>query len=232
MTLMILRTGHRLLLIRVMPIWLTDPEGPYSQGSPGTTAVGDITGNGLNDIVVAGDGRGATYYYEAVEADETCSLKFKRAALYDDPASMPAEVKLYDIDGDGELEILGTVYDTSFAKDSSAASVFIWKHISEAECPEIADFDEDGNCLLSKEELKAYRDAHKIRHKAEKAALKVSQQDEKDYLKSLNGLLSKEELKLLKNDLKAKHKTEKDALKVSQSEDKETYKRLKDEYAE
>ena len=81
---------------------MTDPVVRTRQGSPGFAAVGDITGDGLNDIVVAGDGRGATYYYEAVEADEGCSLKFKRAALYDDPASMPAEVKLYDIDGDGD----------------------------------------------------------------------------------------------------------------------------------
>jgi len=120
------------------------PGGPYSQGSPGFAAVGDITGNGLADMVVAGDGRGATYYYEAVEADGACSLNFKRAALYDDPASMPAEVKLYDIDGDGELEILGTVYDTSLAKDSSSGSVFIWKSISDTDSDGIIDAED--NC--------------------------------------------------------------------------------------
>ena len=114
------------------------PGGPLSQGSPGFAAVGDVNHDGLNDLVVAGDGRGAIYYYEAVQADEGCSLKFKRTALYDDPASMPAEVKLYDIDGDGELEVLGTVYDTSFAKNSSSGSVFIWKRMcqGDSDCPE------------------------------------------------------------------------------------------------
>ena len=29
---------------------------------------------------------------------------------------MPAEVKLYDIDSDGKLEVLGTAYDTSLSK--------------------------------------------------------------------------------------------------------------------
>ena len=123
------------------------PGGPYGQGSPGFAAVGDITGNGLADMVVAGDGRGSTYYYEAVEADAICSLKFKRAALYEDPASMPAEIKLYDIDGDGELEILGTVYDTSFAKDSSSGSVFIWKMISQVGCSKDSDCSAGEKCL-------------------------------------------------------------------------------------
>jgi len=123
------------------------PGGPYSQGSPGHTAVGDIMQDGLNDIVVAGDGRGAVYYYEATEADEGCSLKFKRSALYDDPGSMPAEVKLYDIDGDGELEVLGTVYDTSQAKDSSSASVFIWKMLSQTQCIEDSDCSDGFSCF-------------------------------------------------------------------------------------
>jgi len=124
--------------------------GPYSQGSPGFAAVGDITGNGLADMVVAGDGRGSTYYYEAVQADGACSLKFKRAALYEDPASMPAEVKFYDMDGDGELEILGTVYDTSFSKYSAdenysaSGSVFIWKLLPDSDFDGIVDAED--NC--------------------------------------------------------------------------------------
>ena len=126
--------------------------GPFGQGSPGTTVVDDITGNGLSDIVVAGDGRGAVYYYEAMEADADCSLKFGRATLYDDPASMPAEVKVYDLDGDGELEVLATVYDTSFAKNSSSGSVFIWKKVAEPGCSDNSDCEagygcQDGVCI-------------------------------------------------------------------------------------
>jgi hypothetical protein len=120
--------------------WIDRPGGPLGQGSPGHAAVGDVTGNGLADLVVAGDGRGALYYYEAVEAGEGCSLKFKRAALYDDPACMGAEIKLYDIDGDGNLEIVATVFDTSQAKDSSSGSVFIWKLIKDPVLVELAEF--------------------------------------------------------------------------------------------
>lgn len=116
--------------------WIDRPGGPYSQGSPGHAAVGDVTRNNLSDLVVAGDGRGALYYYEAVAADGACSLKFKRGALYDDPACMGAEIKLYDMDDDGDLEILATVYDTSFAKDSSSGSVFIWERVCyDSDCP-------------------------------------------------------------------------------------------------
>ena len=108
--------------------------GPYSQGSPGFASVGDITGDSMADVVAAGDGRGALYYYEAVEADGACSLQFKRGALYDDPASMPADIQLYDVDNDGELEILATVYDTSQAKDSSSGSVFLWDRTAQSDC--------------------------------------------------------------------------------------------------
>ncbi len=104
------------------------PGGPYSQGSPGMAAAGDVGGDSANDLVVAGDGHGSLYYYENVNNDGGgCDMKFKRTALYSDPASMPAEIKLYDMDDDGQLEILATVYDTSLAKNSSSGSVFIWK---------------------------------------------------------------------------------------------------------
>lgn len=112
--------------------WIDRPGGAYSQGSPGHAAVGDVNGDGLADIVVAGDGAGVVYYYEA--DDFNGCLTFRRTVLYKDPACMSAEVKLYDIDGDGKLEILATVYDTSVAKDSSSGSVFIWKRTVEPEC--------------------------------------------------------------------------------------------------
>jgi hypothetical protein len=62
---------------------------------------------------------------------------------------MPAEVKLYDIDGDGRLEVLGTAYDTSQSKVSppTSSSVFIWKFIPEAECTEDSDCSEGYACV-------------------------------------------------------------------------------------
>jgi len=122
------------------------PGGPYEQGSPGFARVGDISGNGLSDLVVAGDGRGAVYYYEAGAQNETC-LNFDRTALWDDPASMPANVQLFDLDGDGGLEIAANVYDTSFAKDNSAGSIFIWKLLPQAECAEDSDCSEGYACV-------------------------------------------------------------------------------------
>ena len=75
-----------------------------------------LTGDGLSDLVVAGDGRGAVYYYQAEEPDGC--LTFRRAALWDNAASMSAGVQLYDLDNDGSLEVVAAVYDTSMSKDA------------------------------------------------------------------------------------------------------------------
>lgn len=58
----------------------------------------------------------------------------------------------------------------------------------EAICPyplEAWEFDEDGNCAFSKDELKAAKTFYKDEHKAEKDALKESQGEDKALLKSL-----------------------------------------------
>jgi len=60
---------------------------------------------------------------------------------------MSAEVKLYDIDGDGSLEILATVFDTSVLKDSSSGSVFVWKYSPDMSCTENSDCDEGYECV-------------------------------------------------------------------------------------
>ncbi len=41
-------------------------KGPLGQGSPGLVRAEDINGDGLSELIVAGDGKGAVYYYEAV----------------------------------------------------------------------------------------------------------------------------------------------------------------------
>jgi len=51
------------------------------------------------------------------------------------------------------------------------------------ECPEIAAWDADENCLLSKRELKGLKDFFKTKHKAEKTDLKESQSEDKQFIK-------------------------------------------------
>ena len=86
----------------------------------------DISGDGYPDLVVPGDGKGAVYYYES-QGRSAGKLQFKRAALYKDPACMPGDAQIVDIDGDGNLEIVSVIYDTSVAKDSTSSSIFIFK---------------------------------------------------------------------------------------------------------
>jgi len=86
----------------------------------------DINGDGYPDLVVPGDGKGALYYYES-DRKLGRKLQFKRAALYKDPGCMPGESKIVDIDGDGKLEIVSVIYDTSVAKDTKSGSIFIFK---------------------------------------------------------------------------------------------------------
>ncbi|MCP4717492.1 MAG: VCBS repeat-containing protein [Deltaproteobacteria bacterium] len=117
----------------------TTPSGALSQGSPGMVKAGDFNGDGLTDLVVAGDGKGAHYYYEAQENGDG-HLAFSRAALYQDPACMPAEVVIDDIDGDGDLEIIAPVVDTSVAKDLSASSIFIFEN-TDYTLIDLASFD-------------------------------------------------------------------------------------------
>ena len=121
------------------------PGGPYSQGSPGSVKAGDITGDGFPDLVLAGDGKGAVYYYESQGLSDT-TLAFKRAALYRDPACMPGEPDIDDLDGDGHMDIVAVIYDTSVNKDSTSGSIFLF---SEDNCPTVAnpgqeDTDGDG----------------------------------------------------------------------------------------
>ena len=109
-----------------IPYSVDRPGGPGSQGSPGMCRVADINGDGYPDIVVPGDGKGAVYYYES-EPMQGSTLRYKRAVLYADPKCMPAESVIADIDGDGKLDIIVGIYDTSVNKDSSSGSIFIFK---------------------------------------------------------------------------------------------------------
>jgi len=128
------------------PFAVNRPGGPYSQGSPGCATTGDVTGDGFPEIVVSGDGKGAVYYYESQGLTDT-TLAFKRAPLYEDPACMPGEPDIDDLDGDGHMDIVTVIYDTSVNKDSSSGSIFLF---SEDNCPAVANpgqEDEDNDAI-------------------------------------------------------------------------------------
>ncbi len=108
------------------PYAVDRPGGPGSQGSPGMVKAGDINGDGYPDLVVPGDGKGAIYYYESSPM-KSGKLQYKRAELYVDKACMPAEPEIVDIDGDGKMDIVAAVYDTSVNKNSMSGSIFIFK---------------------------------------------------------------------------------------------------------
>jgi len=88
------------------------PGSPYTQGSPGSFDIVDVNNDGRKDLLVAGDGKGALYFYRNDGISGTV-LNLSRGALYEDRACMAAEVEAEDLDGDGVPEIIAPVYDTS-----------------------------------------------------------------------------------------------------------------------
>jgi hypothetical protein len=102
------------------------PGGPYSQGSPGMVRAADMDGDGFAELVVPGDGKGALYYYHN-DGMRGATLSLRRAALYRDPACMPGEAEIVDIDGDGDMDVVAAIYDTSVKKDSTSGSIFVFE---------------------------------------------------------------------------------------------------------
>ena len=108
------------------PFAVNRPGGASAQGSTGMVRAADINGDGFDDIVLPGDGKGILYYYES-QGFSRGTVQYKRTALYEDSACMPGDVKIVDIDGDEKLEIIAAIYDTSVNKNSKSGSVFIFK---------------------------------------------------------------------------------------------------------
>ena len=124
-------------------VYAVDRRGTfYDQGSPGMVRAADITGDGRTDLVVAGDGKGRLYYYEA-NAPAGENLTFKRASLYSDLQSMPGDAKIADIDGDGALDIVASVFDTSVTKPAppyKSSSIFFFENTLEITLVELVSF--------------------------------------------------------------------------------------------
>ena len=108
------------------------PGGPNSQGAPGVVRTGDINGDDYVELVVPGDGKGAVYYYENGGVSGP-TMNFRRATLYEDPACMPGDAQIVDVDGDGRNDIVSVILDTIVNKDSSSGSIFIFTQSKDAD---------------------------------------------------------------------------------------------------
>jgi hypothetical protein len=124
--------------------------GPYESGTPGMVRTEDISGDGYPDIVLPGDGKGVIYYYQS-EGKNGSTMEYSRATLYEEPESMPGDSQIVDIDGDGDMEIISVIWDTSVEKSDTnggipltSSSIFIFE---QQFCSEpYSDVDSDGIC--------------------------------------------------------------------------------------
>ncbi|MBQ3368060.1 VCBS repeat-containing protein [bacterium] len=85
------------------------------QGAPGLFGYGDITGNGLIDLVVSGDGDSRVFWFEQNPAgtftqhtlDGVAGASINSAGSFGQAGGM----KIVDLDGDGKNEIIVTLYE-------------------------------------------------------------------------------------------------------------------------
>ena len=85
------------------------------QGAPGLFGYGDITGNGLIDLVVSGDGDSRVFWFEQNPAgtftqhtlDGVAGASINSAGSFGQAGGM----QIVDLDGDGKNEIVVTIYE-------------------------------------------------------------------------------------------------------------------------
>ena len=85
------------------------------QAAPGLFGYGDITGNGLTDLVVSGDGDSRVFWFEQTSScnfvqhtlDGVAGAEINSAGSFGQAGGM----KIVDLDGDGKNEIVVTLYE-------------------------------------------------------------------------------------------------------------------------
>jgi hypothetical protein len=132
-------------------VYAVDRRGDYyNQGSPGMVRADDLSDDGLPEVVVPADGKGVLYYYHNDGLTDT-TINARRGTLYYDPQCIPGEANIYDLDGDGHMDIAAVIFDTSVDNPYpyTSSSIFLF---SEDNCPTVAnpgqeddDSDEIGN---------------------------------------------------------------------------------------
>ena len=124
-------------------LYAADREGdPNVTGAPGDIKTGDINNDGYLDLVVPGDSKGAVYYYES-NGSSPEALKFKRATMYADQGTTTGGCAIVDIDGDGDLDIVQGIYDTSVLQPGdegyvklASSSIFVYENTTiNKKCP-------------------------------------------------------------------------------------------------
>lgn len=85
------------------------------QAAPGLFGYGDITGNGLIDLVVSGDGDSRVFWFEQTESCNFVqhTLDGKAGASINSSGSFgqAGGMKIVDLDGDGKNEVIVTLYE-------------------------------------------------------------------------------------------------------------------------
>ena len=87
--------------------------------APGVFGIGDLTGNGLMDIALSGDGDARIFWYQQTSAGE-----FTQHVIGGEPVGSQPEapnsqfgqaggMKIVDLDDDGQSELIVTLYESN-----------------------------------------------------------------------------------------------------------------------